>query len=356
MIMDRINPRPGNGTMETMEFRTVCKAAIEVFSLAEKYRTAPLPSTYAVWFAYVTGLDPKLSAELDELMLGRDHISTYDMQLLFEAFLAQEPDAFAAHEISDALGEEISDVLATISSGLKQSNHFSSSLDRIQEEIPRAASQEGFRAVVSSLMAENSRMAEMTEKLNEGLARSQELISNLNEQLSEVRSQSLRDPLTGIANRRAFDKALDEAVETAQANGRPLCLAMADLDSFKQLNDTFGHQTGDLVLQAFARLLTQCIHEGELAARYGGEEFAIILPESDNITAYNRLVAIKNGFAGLVLKGAGEDQPAPAKSVSIGLARFRSGMSARDLVRQADVQLYAAKTEGRNRVKSEGIS
>ncbi|MFN7054047.1 GGDEF domain-containing protein [Hyphomonas sp.] len=328
---------------------------MNVFELAEKYKTAPLPNTYAVWFAYVTGLDPKLNSELDELLLGRDQISTYDLQLLFEAYLAEEPDAFAAHEISEAIGEEINDVLATIQKSLKQSNDFSSSLDRIGSNLAQSGSPESLIEVVDTLLAENRKMAQLADDLSDGLSRSQELISNLNEQLSEVKDQSLRDPLTGIANRRAFDRALDDAIEVAEETGRPLCLAIADLDHFKQLNDTLGHQTGDHVLQAFAKLWVECTHDAELAARYGGEEFAMILPGSDHIMAYNRLVAIKNSFAGLQLLNAADGKPLPSMTVSIGLARFRSGMNPRDLVRKADELLYAAKAQGRNRVKAEGI-
>lgn len=353
--MDKINSKPGPGALGSIEFRAACKAAMSVFELAEKYKTAPLPNTYAVWFAYVTGLDQRLNSELDELLLGRNQISNYDLQLLFEAYLAEEPDAFAAHEISEALGEEINDVLVTIQKSLKQSNDFSSSLDRIGSNISQSGSPESLIEVVDTLLAENRKMAQLADDLNDGLSRSQELISNLNEQLSEVKDQSLRDPLTGIANRRAFDRALDDAIEAAEETGRPLCLAIADLDHFKQLNDTLGHQTGDHVLQAFAKLWVECTHDAELAARYGGEEFAMILPASDHIMAYNRLVAIKNSFSCLQVQSAADGQPVPPMTVSIGLARFRSGMSPRDLVRKADELLYAAKAQGRNRVKSEGI-
>lgn len=121
-------------------------------------------------------------------------------------------------------------------------------------------------------------MSAVTLELNQGLARSQGLITTLSEQLDEVRTQSLRDPLTSIPNRRAFDKTLQEVMEHATRTREPLCVAMADLDHFKVLNDTHGHQAGDIVLQNFARLISASADEPRMVARYGGEEFAIIFP------------------------------------------------------------------------------
>lgn len=338
-----------------LDFREACKAAVRVFQLSEQYKTAPFPNAYAVWFAYSTKSDPDLVAEIDELLLGQDAISAYDIDLLFQAYLAQEQSVFATHDISQAIGDEIEEVLSVIGTSLQQNTAFSETLSTIEQGLPEASSPEQFNSLVSGLIEQNRRMAAMTEELNQGLARSQSLISTLSEQLDEVRTQSLRDPLTAIPNRRAFDKTLEEAMEHAARTREPLCVAMADLDHFKALNDRFGHQAGDVVLQNFARLIAGSADEPKLVARYGGEEFAIIFPGSDLMAAYNRLVNIKHTLSKTVHEAEGTDGPLPVVTASFGVAKFVPGMSARDLIHKADASLYDAKAKGRNRVCAPGI-
>lgn len=339
-----------------LDFREACKAAVRVFQLSEKYKTAPYPNAYAVWFAYSTKSDAGLVAEIDELLLGQDAISAYDIELLFQAYLAQEQTAFAAHDISQAIGDEIDDVLSVIGTSLKQNTAFSDSLTTMEETLPGATTQEELSTMVSGLIAENRRMSQMTLELNQGLARSQSLITTLSEQLDEVRTQSLRDPLTSIPNRRAFDKTLAEVIDHATRAREPLCVAMADLDHFKRLNDTHGHQAGDIVLQNFARLISASADEPRMVARYGGEEFAIIFPASDLMSAYNRLISIKHMLGKTVHEAEDGSGPLPTVTASFGVAKFVPGMAARELLQKADASLYEAKAKGRNRVCAPGIA
>lgn len=340
-----------------LDFREACKAAVRVFQLSEKYRTAPYPNAYAVWFAYSTKSDPALVAEIDELLLGQNSISAYDIELLFQAYLAGDQNVFATHDLSQAIGDEIEEVLAVIGTSLQQNSAFSDTLTTMERDLPKAAaSPEQLSSLVSGLIAENRRMSAMTLELNQGLARSQTLITSLNEQLDEVRTQSLRDPLTAIPNRRGFDKALEEAIDHANRTREPLCVAMADLDHFKELNDTFGHGAGDVVLQNFARLISTSADAPHLVARHGGEEFAILFPGSDLMTAYNRLVNIKHLMSKTIHQPEGAPAPLPAVTVSFGVAKFEPGMSVRELMQTADKFLYEAKAKGRNRVCAAGIA
>jgi len=338
-----------------LDFREACKAAVRVFQLSEKYKTAPYPNAYAVWFAYSIKADAALVAEIDELLLGQDAISAYDIELLFQAYLAQEQSVFATHDISQAIGDEINEVLTVIGTSLQQNSAFSETLSTLEQDLPQAASPEQFNTLVSGLIEENRRMNAMTQELNQGLARSQSLITTLSEQLDEVRTQSLRDPLTAIPNRRAFDKTLEEAMEHAARTHEPLCVAMADLDHFKALNDTFGHPAGDVVLQNFARLIASNANEPKLVARYGGEEFAIIFPGSDLMAAYNRLVNIKHTLSKTAHEAERSVGPLPTVTASFGVAKYQPGMSARELIQKADASLYDAKAKGRNRVCAQGI-
>lgn len=354
-LIERASPATPSEQRAQLDFREACKAAVRVFQLSEKYKTAPYPNAYAVWFAYSTKADAGLVAEIDELLLGQDAISAYDIELLFQAYLAQEQTVFATHDISQAIGDEIEEVLSVIGSSLQQNTSFTDTLSTLETTLPKASSPEELSSLVSGLIAENRRMSAVTLELNQGLARSQGLITTLSEQLDEVRTQSLRDPLTSIPNRRAFDKTLQEVMEHATRTREPLCVAMADLDHFKVLNDTHGHQAGDIVLQNFARLISASADEPRMVARYGGEEFAIIFPGSDLMTAYNRLVSIKHMLSKTVHQAEAGAPPLPMVTASFGVAKFVPGMTARELLQKADASLYDAKGKGRNRVCAPGI-
>lgn len=163
-----------------------------------------------------------------------------------------------------------------------------------------------------------------------------------------LEKQSRTDGLTGLANRRRFDQALAREHARCQRNGAPLSLLIIDADHFKQVNDHYGHAAGDDYLRAIAAVLrTQAARPADLVARYGGEEFACLLPDTGRAQAVVVAERIRNAVADLRLPSA-QASP-PWMTVSIGVATMtRPGISARELLMQADAQLYAAKRAGRD--------
>lgn len=159
---------------------------------------------------------------------------------------------------------------------------------------------------------------------------------------------SNHDPLTGLYNRRFVADALPRAFGQAAREGTRVAVAMIDIDHFKQVNDRFGHETGDAVLRALARRLGAHRVGSDLAARYGGEEFLLALAGVDAPTALRLLEALRADLAGNRL---GEDAELPSVTISIGLAMFPDdGRRTDQVIRAADDALYRAKALGRNRV------
>lgn len=161
--------------------------------------------------------------------------------------------------------------------------------------------------------------------------------------LQEIQKIAATDGLTGIANRRTFEEVLEREISRARRNGEQVTLVMLDIDHFKKLNDTHGHQTGDDVLRAAAQGLANSCRDFDIAARYGGEEFAVILPACsprESLVAGDRLRgAIANA-----------DLPVPVTS-SAGVATFPAHASdAQSLIKAADEALYESKRSGRDRV------
>jgi diguanylate cyclase (GGDEF)-like protein len=164
-----------------------------------------------------------------------------------------------------------------------------------------------------------------------------------------LRQQAIRDPLTGLFNRGYLEETLGREVQRCQRSHSPLCVAMLDIDHFKQLNDCHGHEAGDLVLRKLGSLLRQHLRASDIVCRYGGEEFAFVLPEASLATAYRRLTDLAEMIRDLQLAYRGETlNPV---TVSIGLAILpEHGTSPADLLHAADMALYAAKRAGRNRL------
>ncbi|HLS83425.1 MAG TPA: diguanylate cyclase [Arenimonas sp.] len=170
-----------------------------------------------------------------------------------------------------------------------------------------------------------------------------------------LRESSMRDGLTGIANRRCFDRHLAEGWDCMGSEARPLALLLVDADCFKQLNDSLGHQHGDECLRELARLCAAVAEErrGGLAARYGGEEIALLLPRHDQEQAR----AVAEELRRRILARALAHPASPVDrfvTVSIGVAAVTPapGLTPQLLISAADRGLYLAKASGRNRVRT----
>jgi len=187
--------------------------------------------------------------------------------------------------------------------------------------------------------------------LNNELTNISRELAQKNRELAKANAaitQLLRtDALTGLANRRFLMETLATVMSAAQRHRLPLSLIMVDLDHFKSINDTWGHDVGDAVLQGFGRLLQQVTRKEDLAARYGGEEFVILLPHTDLEGARRLAARIQRELA--IQEFPGLVGPVTA---SFGIAQLEGSEDAAALLKRADQALYLAKARGRNRVET----
>jgi len=166
---------------------------------------------------------------------------------------------------------------------------------------------------------------------------------------AQIKKKADHDGLTQINNRQHFDKRLNEEIKRHQRHGQPLSLLMLDVDHFKDINDTYGHQAGDMVLQSLGRLLTISLRASDFSARYGGEEFTVILPQTEREQALKLAERLRNEVAGRDYLFEGQSF---SITVSLGVASFDPSRptSPYTIVSRADRALYRAKERGRNTV------
>ena len=208
-------------------------------------------------------------------------------------------------------------------------------------QAPRAVAGQQEPALRSSAEAEQRLTAVLAEQIALALA---------NLKLREsLRNQSIRDPLTGLFNRRYMEESLEREMSRAHRNKKSLALVMMDIDHFKHFNDTFGHQAGDTLLRALGDYLKKRTRGQDIACRYGGEEFALVLSDTPLDAALQRAEILREEIKQLNVQHAG--QLLGTITLSMGAALFPDdGLTSAELLRAADQALYKAKREGRDRV------
>lgn len=164
----------------------------------------------------------------------------------------------------------------------------------------------------------------------------------------KLQEQAIRDPLTGVFNRRFLAESLDKEVSKAERENTPVSIIMMDVDFFKNFNDSYGHKCGDVVLQDLANFLTENSRQGDVVCRYGGEEFVILMPNATVHDAYERAETWRHTYSARTIRYAGNDL---SICFSAGVASFPlHGASGEAILYAADHALYLSKNEGRNRV------
>ncbi len=169
---------------------------------------------------------------------------------------------------------------------------------------------------------------------------------------TQLREQAIRDPLTELFNRRYMEETLAREISRAERDQLPLGILMMDIDHFKKINDTYGHDAGDLMLKALGKLVSIETRRSDIACRFGGEEFCLILPGASRQIAYQRAEILRNKFANITLQYEGQNIQA---TLSIGISELpEHGTNGIELVKAADQALYRAKNNGRNRTEIAG--
>lgn len=205
--------------------------------------------------------------------------------------------------------------------------------------------------VISELATIAKVMMRRTRDIEKQMLRSEAQTRALRRRLDEARRTAEEDHLTGLPNRRAFEALFEEAYRLARASSEVLCVAFCDIDHFKKINDTHGHEAGDRVLKLVADSLARISNDSCHVARHGGEEFVMLFRGDSLAQAQVKLDALRRALADRRLVNRANDQPFGQVTFSAGIADVFACGDPRTALRAADTALYRAKLNGRNRIE-----
>jgi diguanylate cyclase len=311
------------------------------------------PPNYEIWISHLAGANPELSHEIETRLKRGEQLSDQFSEELFERFFARSRLSSQMIEASASIARELDEVLSSLRGAGSQARSYAGELEGAAKGLENSADPEALQRIVTELALATRQMAEHNQRLEAQMETSCRQVEALQSTLTAVRIEALTDGLTGLANRRHFDEAIQSKILEASENQTDLCLVLCDIDHFKRINDTWGHQVGDHVIRFVAQHLKSSGKRDEISARYGGEEFSLLLPRTSLGEAEAFAERTRRAISNRKLSRRSTGEIIGQITVSFGVASYKSGETAADLIARADRCLYASKQSGRDRVTVE---
>jgi diguanylate cyclase len=326
--------------------------ATKALTFLGEHKLAPIPNNYAVAYSFFARSHPDLNSQIEKQMADGG-VGPSDMAALYDAYFGLEAESIVLRSAGEMVEGIVSNLRQTVGAAGDDAAGYGKVLQEFSDKVaagqPNAAD---LLEAINFILAETQKMELRNSDLEKQFAQSAEEVTKLRQNLDEMRLAAHTDSLTGIANRKHFDSRFKELVEHAAVNDEPISVLMADIDHFKNVNDSYGHQVGDHVLRLVSVAISQSVRGRDFVARYGGEEFVVILPRTALTGAMAVAENIRDSMASKRLTRKATGEALGAITLSLGAAQYRDDESTDDLIKRADEGLYRAKHRGRNRVET----
>lgn len=337
-------------TLYTDDYQKASENLKLVLKFLAKYKIPASPINYRVSYDIVSERNIPLKKALDELLKKQGHqLSEQNFVELYRQFFSTNDEAL--DEQWQQFGELIKSIQSKASHSKGGISDYLSSLNHFSEVLSESHNPEELVAEVQKVMVDTQSVEQSQKQLDAQMSDMMGEIDSLRIELDQIREESLTDVLTGLANRRAFDQMLDAMINEESSNTSIFSIVIADIDHFKNFNDTYGHLVGDKVLKYVSKIIKNSVEEKDLTARFGGEEFTLLLPDTDIIKAEIVAEQLRSAIAktNLIDKSANEDYG--KVTISLGVSQYKPNEKSQEILERADKALYQAKEKGRNRVE-----
>lgn len=306
------------------------------------------PSTYAVWYEFLTGINPALSDAMNKLLNDKGELTSEITQKFFDRYISEvDPQAQNAFRLN--MQKLLDNMSKFAESTESETDRFSAGLQKHGEALNKGVDESSLKNLVGEIMHDTQTMRSSVESLQDKLQESKSEVEKLQQELHNARSEALIDPLTGVYNRRGFEAQMKKLASNPELKDKRACFMMLDIDFFKKINDTYGHLFGDKVICGIASALKARVKGQDTVARMGGEEFAVILPDTPLQGAYAVAEQIRQSIEKSKIRRSEKQEAVEGITISIGISDCEICGDWTSALNRADEALYASKTGGRNR-------
>ncbi|GAA5315645.1 MAG: GGDEF domain-containing protein [Candidatus Pelagadaptatus aseana] len=311
------------------------------------------PANIRVWYDFCEGENTDLVVAINEL---RDNKLVFDADLCYEIYhrFYGELPAERLEQFKTALNAMISELGIQLEGIADGSSECADALAEAEKALEAGCELTALKTITQQLIRESRKVLEHNHQMGDIVKSMQVQMSSLQVNLEKASLEALTDKLTGVSNRRAYDKKVDELMSNRKPEDN-VCMLVMDIDHFKQFNDTHGHLMGDKVLRFVAQMILKVIKGDDFLARTGGEEFHLILEDCTLEGAIKVAEKIREVIGSAKLTKGKDRTPVGYVTLSIGVAKIGMNETRNDLINRADSYLYDAKAQGRNRVISEEL-
>lgn len=304
------------------------------------------PVSYAVWYEYSSGEHAHLINEVNTLIEKEKKLNEKSTAQLFNKHIAHL-DADSAKNIVERFNAMVTEMTSSTEQAGQDTTRFRQSLDAWAGEIAQLDAPVVQR--MNTLVSDTQHMQQSMQSLQSKLESSLQEVMQLRNEIIKAKQEAMSDGLTGLLNRRGFDLALNESLESASAQVQT-CLIIGDIDFFKRVNDSYGHLFGDKVIQTVAKIMQTIAGDLYTAVRYGGEEFVLLLPHTALETASEVAETIRQHVANISIKNNITNRPISNITLSLGVTAYQAGETTDSFLNRVDQALYLSKAKGRNQV------
>lgn len=309
------------------------------------------PANIRVWYDFCEGENRDIVVAISEL---KNNKIPFDPDLCYELYhrFFGELPAERLEQFKKALADIVGELGVQLGDIADGSSDCADALEAAEKALAEGSELDALRAITAQLVAESRKVLEHNQQMGDIVKSMQTQMSSLQVNLEKASTEALTDKLTGVSNRRAYDRKLDSVLANRK-EGDQVCLLMMDIDHFKQFNDSHGHLMGDKVLRFVAQMILKVIKGDDFLARTGGEEFQLILEDCALEDAIKIAEKIREVIGSSKLTKGKDRTPVGSVTLSIGVTQIGLEEPRNDLINRVDGYLYDAKSQGRNRVVSE---
>lgn len=326
--------------------------ANQALSLIDKSGLPRRPDIYELFYAYVSGHYPEVARALDKIYEKGVLPNEEDCLLIFKMHISNAAQEDVVLNASETVSAAITDVKQIVGAIQEATKGYGDNISGISEKLGKATKLEDVADLVRSMIAETATIVSKNNELETQLEKSSQAVEAMQAEIDVARREALTDGLTGLANRKHFDRKLDQALLQYQEKKEVFSLLVIDIDHFKSFNDTYGHQVGDRVLMLLARVMQEHATEQLFPARFGGEEFVVIAYNMRTEQAAEVAESIRKGIATKEVVNKTTGERLGQVTISVGVSEICPDEALGKLIERADQAMYDAKRAGRNQVKT----